>query len=87
MQVGNAKLTSQFFIKVVVRPNLTCQLTREFVDVDKPEVFCFIESPYSLGYSEVCTRPSFRCHVIEEQKNKDLSSNDVYISLVEKERH
>jgi hypothetical protein len=85
MQVGNAKLTSQFFIKVVVRPNLTCQLTREFVDVDKPEVFCFIESPYSLGYSEVCTRPSFT--IIEEQKNKDLSSNDVYISLVEKERH
>lgn len=66
---------------MVVRPNPTCQLTREFVDVDKSEIFCFIESPYSLGYSEVCARPSFI--IIEEQKNKDLSSNDVYISLVE----
>ncbi|MGC1131496.1 MAG: hypothetical protein WA941_01635 [Nitrososphaeraceae archaeon] len=30
--------TSLFFIKVVIGQNPPCQLTREFVDVDKPEI-------------------------------------------------
>gem|GEM_PF-3994878 len=33
--------------------NPSSQLIREFVDVDKPEIFSFIGFPNSFGYSEV----------------------------------
>ena len=56
-----------FFIKVVGAKKPSSQLTREFVDVDKPEKFSSIESPNSFGYSEVCRGLSF---TIIEQKNK-----------------